>query len=546
MKVTNQKPAVLSPHYKGSAKGDFNPLDFITESISKQLYNPLNTNHSVSITDGGKDITEDIITEKITLACDDTINPQLEDWLKDLFTKTMVYFGKTLNINSLFVTQSAVKAKMQFPTQAVIYTPTTDVIPASKGFLAGTTDYDEYFATMAFYTKANTFGIYFATESVFDDFKVWLMSQIQTLNSVLSAKTVQMFTDFSQLKLNDLTESLIIRNDVGDNNEEFSFARTLVYLIMQYQTQANASEYGLLPFCLSELYCPKTIVMVNVEKHAHATAKQIADEWNLINKSLQMKPKIMNNNKIQKLTSTLRNLKKYQTAAAAQKRSGGVQKAVALKFRSKAPTSVELYKIIRKIMDKMAFVSKSQNIYRMQKPSFMRPNRRNPDDYNAMGKSTSTKYKPDIHIYADTSGSISEENYQDTVKACIVLAKKLNVNMYFNSFSHVMSQSTLLQTRDHSVKAIYNQFQKIPKVTGGTDYEQIWEYINASPKRKREISIIITDFEWNAPNHMVSHPKNLYYVPCSRMDWDYMVQCAKGFAKSMMHIDSKIRKKMLF
>ena len=546
MKVTNQKPAILSPHYKASAKGGFDPTVFITDTISKQLYNPLNTSHPVTITEGKKDITEDDITEKITLACDDTINTTLEDWLKELFSKTLVYFGKTLNVNSLFITQSAVKKKMQFPTQSVIYTPTTDVIPASKGFLAGTTDYDEYFATMAFYTKVSTFGLYFATESVFDDFKAWVATQVQTLSSVLTPETIQMFTDFNALTLNDLTESLILRNDVSDNNEEFSFARTLMYLIMQYQTQANVSEYGLLPFSLAELYCPKTLVMINIEKHAHASAKQIADEWSLVSQSLQMKPKILNNNKIQKLTSTLRNIKHYQTTAHQKGMTQQAQKAIAIKFRSKEPTTVELYKIIRKIMNKMAFVSKSQNVYRMQKPSFMRPNRRDPDNFNAMGKSMSAKYKPDIHIYADTSGSISEENYQDTVKACISLAKKLNVNMYFNSFSHIMSQATLLQTKDHSVRAIYNQFQKIPKVTGGTDYEQIWNYINASPRRKREISIVITDFEWRAPNRMVSHPKNLYYVPCSRMDWGTITEYAKYFAQSMMHIEPNIRKRMLF
>lgn len=68
----------------------------------------------------------------------------------------------------------------------------------------------------------------------------------------------------------------------------------------------------------------------------------------------------------------------------------------------------------------------------------------------------------------------------------IKMAKKLNVNFYFNSFYHCLSASTHLTVKDRSVNAIYKSFEKVPKVTGGTDYRQIWEYIGASPKRKRQ------------------------------------------------------------
>lgn len=244
----------------------------------------------------------------------------------------------------------------------------------------------------------------------------------------------------------------------------------------------------------------------------------------------------------------MRSVQKYKNAAnkAASGMSSPAAKARAMKFSKKQPSIENLTKRIARIISKMSFVSKSQNTYSLYKMTFMRPNRRNPDDYNSMGKSASTRYKPDIHIYIDTSGSISEENYQGAIKACITLAKKLNVNLYFNSFSHVISQSTLLKTKDKSTKAIYNQFQKVPKVTGGTEYQQVWEYINASPKRKRELSLMITDFEYTAPNQMVKHPKHLYYIPCSKMDWDNICDSAKYFAQSMMHIDANIRKKLLF
>ena len=93
---------------------------------------------------------------------------------------------------------------------------------------------------------------------------------------------------------------------------------------------------------------------------------------------------------------------------------------------------------------------------------------------------------------------------------------------------------------------IYTQFQKIPKVGGGTDYEQIWNYVNASRKRRRELSLIITDFEYTAPRRFVKHPKNLFYVPCSNMDWRSITHYAESFCRSAAHIDPAIRSHLLF
>ena len=201
--------------------------------------------------------------------------------------------------------------------------------------------------------------------------------------------------------------------------------------------------------------------------------------------------------------------------------------------------------IIKRIFQKMNTVNRSQNSYKSVHMTFQKPNRRDPDDFNKMGKAVSTKYYPDLHFYIDTSGSISEENYEDAIKACIALARKLNINVYFNSFSHYMSSCTCLKTQNKSVRQIYAEFQRVPKVTGGTNFEQIWHYVNKSKKRQRELSIIITDFEWTAPNYFVQHPENLYYMPCSKMDWDCIRQNIQSFANSMLMNEPRIAKRIL-
>lgn len=552
MQVTNQKPVEIAPVYDAVISGDFDPIDYMKQSIIRPLFNPLNPNNAVTFTASGSTLTEDDLVNYVLDCCGTSMNASAEAIAKDMFHKTLVYFDKTtdLSVQEIFAIQAAVQEKLPFPTPQVVYTPATDVIPTCREFLAGKCTFEKMFASLDFYARPSTLGFYFANASEFDNFKAWLANEITTLSSLFPAATSQLFGDFQNLNLNSLTESLILRNDDGENNEEYSFARTLIALMMRYAKQTSSALFGVLPFQLGELFCPRTVVFMNVEKHAHATAKQIADEWQTINQSLNMNIKVVNANKLSKLTGTMRAMKKISSsaaqAAAQAKNTSTVSRAARAKFRKTAPTQVDLARIIGRVIKKMATVAKSENSYKSVKMTFARPNRRDPDNFNLQGKMVSTKYKPDIHIYLDTSGSISEVNYQDAIKSLIRMARKMNVNLYFNSFSDVLSQCSHIKVKDRSIRQAYAEFQKIPKVTGGTEYEQIWHYINASKKRKRELSLLMTDFEYYAPNKFVKHPKNLYYIPISHADWSSLTYWAEQFCDSMKHIDPDCRKRLLF
>lgn len=551
MQVTNQKPVELSPVYDAVITGQFDPVEYLKQTVVRPLMNPLSPNAPVQFMANGGALDEDDLSQYVLNCLGAALDASAEAVAKELFHKTLVYFDKAsdLSVQDLFAIQSGVKEQLPAPTVQVVYTPATDVIPACREFLAGICTYDKMFASLDFYARPQMLGFYFANAQEFDNFKAWLTTELQTLGAAFPQNTNKLFADFQALNLNGLTESLILRNDDGENNDPCSFARALIALLMKYAKQTSPALYGVLPFQLGELYCPKAIVFVNIERHSRATAKQVADEWQIINQSQQMNIKVVSANKLNKLTGTVRAMKKISSgavSAAMQQGGGGVGRATRTKFRKTAPTQTDLVRIIKRVVKKMATVAKSENSYKSMKMSFARPNRRDPDNFNLMGKLVSTKYKPDIHIYLDTSGSISERNYQDAIKALIIMARKMNVNLYFNSFSHCLSQCSHLRTKDRSLKEVYAAFQKIPKVDGGTDYEQIWHYINASAKRRRELSIIMTDFEWTAPNKYVKHPKNLFYIPVSHVDWNGLTYWAEQFVKSMAHIDPNCRARLLF
>lgn len=551
MQVTNQKPVELSPVYDAVITGQFDPVEYLKQTVVRPLMNPLSPSAPVQFSANGGALDEDDLSQYVLNCLGAALDASAEAVAKELFHKTLVYFDKAsdLSVQDLFAIQSGVKEQLPAPTAQVVYTPATDVIPACREFLAGICTYDKMFASLDFYARPQMLGFYFANAQEFDNFKTWLTTELQTLGAAFPQNTNKLFADFQALNLNGLTESLILRNDDGENNDPCSFARALVALLMKYAKQTSPALYGVLPFQLGELYCPKAIIFVNIERHSRATAKQVADEWQIINQSQQMNIKVVSANKLNKLTGTVRAMKKISSgavSAAMQQGGGGIGRAARTKFRKTAPTQTDLVRIIKRVVKKMATVAKSENSYKSMKMSFARPNRRDPDNFNLMGKLVSTKYKPDIHIYLDTSGSISERNYQDAIKALIIMARKMNVNLYFNSFSHCLSQCSHLRTKDRSLKEVYAAFQKIPKVDGGTDYEQIWHYINASAKRRRELSIIMTDFEWTAPNKYVKHPKNLFYIPVSHVDWSGLTYWAEQFVKSMAHIDPNCRARLLF
>lgn len=546
--TNNQQPGLLQSHYLDKISLAFDPVEIIRQTVVKPLFTPLMPNSPVTIQKDGKDMSEDDIINGFFNCSDDTVNVAAEDLIKEVLSQTLVYYDKSLSVQDVYAVQAAKKNNILLPSPRVLYAP-TDVIDQAKLFMAGQLQPEAFFATVAFYTRVQAFGYYFANEHAWDDFKTWFDSDIQAIKSFLTADTISMCNQLTQVKLNHLTESMVLRDDDGQNNDPYSFARLFVFELMRYERNCRTNNLplctaGHMPFSFAENFCPKVVILCNVEKHAHAHPNDIKTEWDIIKGSLQMKPKVISSKKLVSLTAFARNAKRMSMAAAAAKDAAMGRSAI-IRFRKTAPTSIDIAKYIERIYKHASKVQSSENTIKNVKMTYNRPSRRDPDNPDRQGKTTRVVYLPDLHLYLDCSGSISERQYQDAIKSCIKMAKKLGINFYFNSFSHIMSQCSKLPVQGKSLKEIYNIFKNIPKVGGGTDYEQIWQYINASQKRRREVSIIISDFEWTAPNHPVEHPRFLYYAPISGTSWATIVNNAKSFAKSMLAIDPGIRKHIL-
>ena len=552
--VTNQRPVELTSDYTDAIASPFDPYNTIKNEMIKPLFNALIPSSTVIIDEDGHPLSEDEITNSLIACSQDAVNTFEEKRMKSIFKQCLAYYNDLLPVQNIYPVQMAVKINEPMPGTSVgcARYDYDDIKTAAQQLLSGQSNAKErWIVYTAFTTRVNTFGYYFANDIAFSEFQTWFASEISNINTLLTQQTLDLVAQFCKIRLNYLTQSFVLRDDDTQNNDPYSFARLLPFYLLTYEQNnknANKPDYiaGHMPFSFGEHVCPRTIVIMNVEKHAHAHPSEIKREWDIIQSAMYAKPKIMGLNKIANLTAVARMAQKMSgIACASANAADAAQRSGIIRFRKTEPTVVDITKYILAIYKKAADVITSENTVKTSRLTFQRPSRRNPDNPDLQGKMSALKYKPDLHIYLDCSGSISERNYQDAIKSLIRIAKRLNINFYFTSFSHYMSGTAKLHVKDKTVSAIYKEFLSIPKVAGGTNYEQIWHFINKHDRLQKEVSIVISDFEYSVPNHYVKHPRFLYYAPISGANWSSITRSAKCFVEQMLPMCPDIRKKLL-
>lgn len=552
MKIVNKNSFELSPIFDYDYKDDFDPYGLLDEIFLDELYTS-DTNNKVEIYDNNKKLIPRLeITDVFANCLNETIEKKSEIFMNELFKESLTYKDNNTNfIDSVFVDQAAVKNNLPMPSKNIIYTYATDIIPTAKAYLNNEVNFETLFASFDFVNNLNILAFAFDNEDDFNLYKEYIKEEVSKIN--LSDDVKDLFKEFDKIKLENLTETIILREKIEDNNEPYSFPRVLTSLSIDYcKKELKIDKNHIMPFSLRELLIPKTITFINIESHKNATVSKVSSDWNDIKKGLSQNLKIINTKKINKLepenelSKNMKKLMKNLKRKEENNLNANLEKKDYKIHATRTKTPHEYINIISNIMKKQANVNRSLNSYKEVKNSFKRANRRDPDDFNKQGKITSTLYRPDIHLYIDTSASIDEKHYSESVKLAILIAKKLNVDLYFNSFSHYVSNSVKLPIKNKSTKAVYNVFQNIPKVNGGTDFNNVWQYINKSKKRRKELALMITDFEYYVPNNKnIKIPDNLYYMPCSYMNFENIKFYAENFYEGASFLKKDIRKNIL-
>lgn len=556
-------PATLPEIYGDDLKDVWDPDAVIANLVVAPMLQEQTPGVPAQLTYDNVPATPDEVLALIQRGLQPQIAPDVEKALHELYSKALcdyTYSPKTLS-KEVYVNQAAAEANLKAPTPLIVY-QTSDILQSAKRLLAGKPLAKEsFFASIGYMFHPEALGFWVLNQQSWLDFQDFCAIETVKHQADLTPDAQTAIRQIPSLKLNEPTLGILLRaagqEDAG--NQPGTFARFIVACAMEFSSQ-NPDRMGPMPFALDEFACPHALVFANVDAHAHSLAADVRSAWDDVKQATANKPRLLSQSQIQNLTSVPSALKKAKKKAQSQAQGlangqgngqgqGEDMRRMEARFSRAQPKATKLLERAKKLLLKMGAVNKSSNSWKEEHRTYMRPSRRDPMSPYLKGKSSITRYKPDIHIYLDTSGSICERHYQAGMMAAIKLASALDVDLYFNSFSHVLSTCVKLPTKQKTVKQIYNVFARVQKVGGGTDYEQIWDYINASPKRRKELSIILTDFEWMPPNHHFTHPQNLYYFPVaadSQGDWDRMVADAKEFCQAMQGQAPNIRAHLLF
>lgn len=557
--ITNHKPSQLEPTVVPAFVNQNPQSDEIFETFQNdvftQLDQPLRPGLDPQYVFDGQPEDKDSISETfVTELFLDEGESERSVKLRDFLAQTLLHYQPNFEtIDASLMVQNATAENLPLPivqgARSIVYTVATDVIPVAKQYLAGQVSFNYWATSFGFTFRVPALVVSMDTPDVYKEFQQYVQTTVTPFQSQLPIDTSMALQEFYKTTLDDLAEGFRIRATVGDNNQDYSFARILHTCVMQFVAQNG--QAGIIPTSLKEIIHPTTIMFLNVEKHAHSNNRDINKTWNsAMNMS---KAKLIGLNKIKKLSEeeqldAMRQRSNVRRSALMNKaKDPASRKKRAKPFGKQLKTSKQLTKEIVRILSKMKKVRMSNNVIKTRKTTFNKPNRRDPDNYDKPGIIYSHQYVPDIHVYLDTSGSISERNYKEACMAIIQLAQTLKTKLYLNSFSHVLSQPALVDIGNCSKETAWKRLQNIPKVSGGTDFDLVWDYIHQSPQRKQELAIMITDFEYTPSNSYTRPlPQNLFYVPCGGFDIDKLRRNATYFVNSTRRLDANLRHKIIF
>lgn len=570
--VSGQKPADLDPldfpqpltTDSNDPYSEYNLVNALEGPITNTWFDELNPGTPVKVVrhDGlnSTDLTAHDVAEMIA----DVINPDEETntagaiehaEVAKLTSQLSIHAMENhkLTAEQIFLSQALGRQRLPAPSPMARYTINQDVIPTAKTLLSSQTsnDWEMFFASIASIWNPRILGVAMLSEVQFEEFKDHLDILTTSLGNKISHDTQAKLFEFKQITLSGLTEALLLRNDFTDYTDDYSFARIMTHAVRGFIFSRTSSATGnsdtaLMPFDLTQVIMAEAVVFVNVDAHAHASSKTIAKEWKLIVDSLNMVQPPLSLNKINKLTTaTVQQQKMAADAVRAKKRMREDPKKREIPpLIDHQPTVPQITRKVDSVLTTMGKVQKSQNVFKQRTKTRAKPSRRRPDNLDARGTRSAKQYYPDIHFYADCSGSMTADNFAGITHIIATLASKRKINVYFTSFSHMLSQDVMIKAANKTPQQIISIINSIPKVGGGTDFEIVWDHINESQARQNRMNVIATDFEFWPSSH-ATHSPNTFYVPCDMGNWDMTKQSIEDFTAQMMPLDPTIPGRIL-
>ena len=567
--IKNQAPLDFNKNKPRYKTYDSNPINDLKENylkeLSNQFYTPMNTQTPVEVTIDNQPYDIDAFIDNLTKEINDSdMNPQLSELHSILFHMSARYKSQNIeNWQQLPGITQLIKNKYPTPSKTIKYTFDTDIQNQAKDVIIAHQNNQPkddvikelnlgLIGTLLQSPANKNWQFILIDENTYNKFKESLNNKINSIQA--PQDVIEQNKEIQSIQLDD-TENLTTWL-IGNTNDENTINRIILDTLYEFENTTPDIVYTLLNMNVIGSLKPFGFSFINIESlinsDQYSFKKELIELGKLTNRMIAFKVK-----KLKKIQS----MQQYQNTQKSNKKqykkkldNDQAEKRTSATFSKTLPTTNKQINRLKKIVNKNISKDATDNTFKTRTRSFMRPNRRHPDDTNIPGTRIKTSYRPDVHIYLDTSGSITEAQYKASITMLIKIAKKLNTNLYFTSFSHKISQPVKLQTKYASVKQIYNQIKAIPKVSGGTEYENVWNMIDTLQKKKfNMLNFVLTDFEYNVrqsytPQLRNASVKKTYYLPLAsdQSDYYYCRQYAIELADELYDLgDKTIYKRML-
>lgn len=533
----------------------------IIDYIKDTPQNRLSAGKSVRVVDTNLNqtiATDDLMALIESHFMDETaVNGSVDDNIKDLID------GVALNIpqnkfqaGQQLAVQALAKANLQLPSVTIKYTPMTDLQPAAKQYTTTNDHLALSNAILGMYLDSvlkdlTTFVVYRDK----DHLQKILDSIQNTANSIAPTNNNNQMVLPKETQDNLSSIDNIITQAITDDELTTTlmlpdYPNTLMGIGAIISSTLNHDDDIIVPpLSLHQLMNPRNITLIDGSLLAQITSNNEINTpmANLI-KALLVRNKTISftsNKKLQKAKITGPHMASHNYSKAHNGTARASRVSYNCRFKGRNLKPHQLAKWIIKRLNHNISQTKTNNRFKTSKRTFMRASRRHPDDLNAIGKITRIGYRPDIHIYLDHSGSISEQQYNDAVKLLAQIAKVLGSSLYFTSFADSITKPVLIPLKGHSPEQIMNFIHNTPQITGGTEYENVYNMIevrsriNKRRNKAPELNFMITDFEYDFSRSYYFNPKsasvkNTFYIPILE-NYD-MTNAITNFANSAIKI----------
>lgn len=529
------------------------------ELLVRPLYTPKSNQHQVAIRD---DVTNNTIDPRtftealLHFLRTDVIDQDLTHDLHQLYKQGSQHpLDSELSFDQFLVLEALDSLNQPYPEKGrVIYMP-GEIVGAAKKLhteLNKVTPVDldtlrsNWFGKLGAYISqfhlSNFRLITVKDNQTFEDLKTNIRKYMKQ-GAPFPSDTARHVNQFTQMTLDgELSVGLFLPHELED--EAYGFNRILEHELAKMERRKNQRVFSEM-YSLKGLLRPTKLIILNLEEYSDA--RNLQKEWQQIVRAFNNTHKIrhIKNKNLQSIQSVNREVSTPTSYDGGDRAFGkDAMRSDKISFLTKPQMSKkQLAKRISDIAKKHTLNQTTSNFKKKQKNTFMRANRRNPDDINAQGKISSTKYSPDVHIWLDSSASISKSDYEAEIYTMITIAKHMNVDMYFNSFSHVVSETVKIPTKNRTPKQIFALVEHVDKVAGGTDFINVWEAIdkteaaNIKTGMAPRIHLVLSDMDYFIPTSYTLQPhrpsvKNTYYIPI-RIRRDIDRAHVQRFAKAL-------------